>query len=88
MKCIYKATLSYCLKFRKNTESKNTKVVKSKKKKKKKKNPKEKKNNAFIKICSVQCVKNSKFIKQQEASGIKTPSIKIPNSFKTAWIYV
>ena len=57
-------------------------------KKKQKKKPKEKKNNAFIKICSVQCVKNSKFVKQQEASGIKTPSIKIPNSFKTAWIYV
>ena len=46
MKCIYKATLSYCLKFRKNTESKNTKVVKSKKKKtvvnKKKKKKKKK----------------------------------------------
>ena len=43
MKCIYKATLSYCLKFRKNTESKNTKVVKSKKKKKKNPERKEKK---------------------------------------------
>ena len=43
MKCIYKATLSYCLKFRKNTESKNTKVVKSKNKKKKKPEKKKKK---------------------------------------------
>ena len=38
--------------------------------------------------------KKSGFVKQQEASGIlsslgmKTRLIKIPNAFKTAWIYV
>ena len=35
--------LSYCLKFKKNTESKDRKVVKEKKRK----------NNGFIKMCSM-----------------------------------
>ena len=58
--------LSYCLKCRKNTESKNPKIGKTKNKK--------------IMLDSI----NSKFIKQQKASGllsslgIKTPSNKIP----------
>ena len=65
--------LHYCLKFRKNTESKNPKVAKTK--------------NGRIMLIS-KCVvcdsKKSKFIKEQEASGllsslgIKTPLSKIP----------
>ena len=65
--------LSYCLKCRKNTESKNPKVVKTK--------------NGRIMLlskCEVCDSKKSKFIKEQEASGllsslgIKTPLSKIP----------
>ena len=60
--------LSYCLKCRKNTESKNPKVARSK--------------NGRIMLlskCAVCDSKKSKFIKEQEASGllsslgIKTP---------------
>ena len=40
---IYKTMLLYCLKCRKNGEIKNPKVVRTRKRK----------NNAFIKICSV-----------------------------------
>ena len=63
----------YCLKCRKNTESKNTKVAKTK--------------NGRIMLlskCAVCDNKKSKFIKQQKASGllsslgIKTPLNKIP----------
>ena len=49
--------LSCCLKCRKNTESKNSKVVTRNK------------NNSFIKICSVLFFKEQ-FIKEQEASGL------------------
>ena len=65
--------LSYCLKYRKNTESKNPKVVRIK--------------NRTIMVllkCEVRDSKKSKFIKEQEASellsslGIKTPLSKIP----------
>ena len=62
--------LSYCLKCRKNTESKNSKVAR--------------KENGTIKLlskCAVCNSKKSKFIKQQEGSGllgIKTPLSKIP----------
>ena len=65
--------LYYCLKCRKNTASKNPKVAKTK--------------NGRIMLLSNFVVydrKKSKFLKQQEASGllsslgIKTPSIKIP----------
>ena len=64
--------LSYCLKCRKNTESKNPKVARSK--------------NGRIMLlskCAVCDSKKSKFIKEQEASGllsslgIKTPLSKI-----------
>ena len=64
--------LSYCLKCRNNTESKNPKVARTK--------------NGRIMLlskCAVCDSKNSKFIKQQEASGllsslgIKTPLSKI-----------
>ena len=64
--------LSYCLKCRKNTESKNPKVSRSK--------------NVRIMLlskCTVFDSKKLKFIKQQEASGllsnlgIKTPLSKI-----------
>ena len=65
--------LSYCLKCRKNTESKNPKVARTK--------------NGRIMLlskCAVCDSKKSKFIKQQEASGllsslgIKAPLSKIP----------
>ena len=65
--------LSYCLKCRKNTESKILKVAKTK--------------NGRIMLlskCGVCDSKKSKFIRQQEASGllsslrIKTPLNKIP----------
>ena len=65
--------LYYCLKFRKNTESKNPKVAKTK--------------NGRIMLlskCAVCDSKILKFIKAQEASGllsslgIKTPLSKIP----------
>ena len=65
--------LSYCLKCRKNTESKNPKVVKTK--------------NGRIMLfskCEVCDSKKSKFIKEQEGIGLlsslgkKTPLSKIP----------
>ena len=65
--------LSYYLKSRKNTESKNTKVPRAKHGRKK----------LFAK-CAVCDSKKSKLIKQQEASGllsssgIKSPLSKIP----------
>ena len=64
--------LSYCLKCKKNTESKNPNVARSK--------------NGRIMLlskCAMCNSKKSKFIKQQEASallsmlGIKTPLIKV-----------
>ena len=73
----------YCLKFRKNTESKDTNLVKTRKMKK-----------SLSSKCTACDRKKSGFVKQQEASGIlsslgmKTRLIKIPNAFKTAWIYV
>ena len=60
--------LSYCLKCRKNTESKNPKVARTK--------------NGRIMLlskCAVFYNKKSKFIKQKEASGILSSSgIKTP----------
>ena len=65
--------LSHCLKCRKNTESKNPKVARTK--------------NGRIMLlskCAMCDSKKSKFIKEQEASGllislgIKTPLSKIP----------
>ena len=51
--------LSYCLKCRKNIESKNTKVVRTK-------------NGRIVlsSICAVCNSKKSKFIKKQEAKGL------------------
>ena len=69
---IKKTILSYCLKCRKNTESKNPKVAKTK--------------NGRIMLlskCTVCDSKKSKFIKEQEDSGllsslgIKTPLSKV-----------
>ena len=66
--------LSYCLKCRKNTESKNPKVARKKKKK-----------NTALSKCAVYDNKKSKFIKQQEATGllsrlgIKTSLSNIPS---------
>ena len=63
----------YCLKCRKNTESKNPKVVSAKKWR-----------IILLSQWAVSDSKKSKFIKQQKASGLlnslerKTPSIKIP----------
>ena len=61
--------LSYCLKFKKNTESKNTKVIKTK--------------NREIMLLSKCTLCNSKkleFIKEQEARGLlsKLTGIKVP----------
>ena len=65
--------LSYCLKCRINTESKNPKVAKTKNRR-----------IMLLSKCAVCNSKKSKFIKEQEASGllsslrIKTPLSKIP----------
>ena len=65
--------LSYCLKCRKNTESKNPKIVKA-----------ENGRIMLLLSCEVCNSKNSRFIKEQEASrllsslGIKTPLSWIP----------
>ena len=65
--------LSYCLKCRKNKESKNTKVVRAKNER-----------IMLLSKCVVCNSKKSKFVKQQEPSGlfsslgIKTPLKKIP----------
>ena len=64
--------LSYCLKFRKNTESKNPKVVRTKNRR-----------IMLLSKCTVCDCKKSNFIKEQETSrllstsGIKTPLSKI-----------
>ena len=66
--------LSYCLKCRKNTKSKNPKVVKTKTEKKK----------TLLSKCEVCNIKKSKLFIGQEASGllsnlgIKTPLSKTP----------
>ena len=65
--------LSYCLKCRINTESKNPKFAKTKNRR-----------IMLLSKCAVCNSKKSKFIKEQEASGllsslrIKTPLSKIP----------
>ena len=65
--------LSYCLKCRKNKESKNAKVVRAKNER-----------IMLLSKCVVCNSKKSKFVKQQEPSGllsslgIKTPLNKIP----------
>ena len=65
--------LSYCLKCRKNKESKNTKVVRAKNER-----------IMLLSKCVVCNSKKSKFVKQQEPSGllsslgIKAPLNKIP----------
>ena len=70
---IYKTMLSYCLKCRKNTESKNPKAVRTKSDR-----------TMLLSKCKVCGSKKSKFIKEQQASGlvsslgIKTPLSKIP----------
>ena len=65
--------LSYCLKCRKNTQSKNPKLARTKNGR-----------TMLLSKCAVCDCKKSKFIKQQKASGllssleIKTPLSKIP----------
>ena len=65
--------LSYCLKCRKNTQSKNPKLARTKNGR-----------TMLLSKCAVCDSKKSKFIKQQKASGllssleIKTPLSKIP----------
>ena len=70
---MYKTMLSYCLKYRKNTETENPKVARTK--------------NGRIMLlskCAVCYSKKSKFLKKQEGSGllsslgIKTPLSKVP----------
>ena len=69
----YKTMLSYCLKCRKNRESKNPKAVRTKNGR-----------IMFLSKCVVCDSKKVKFIKEQEASGllsslgINTPLDKIP----------
>ena len=60
--------LSYCLKCRKNTESKNRKVVRTK-------------NGTlmFLSKCAVRYSKKSKFIREQEAIVLLS---KIKNTYK------
>ena len=66
---IYKTMFSYCLKCKKNTESKSTKVIT--------------KNNGlimFLSKCALRDSEKSKFIKEHEANrllGIRTPLSKI-----------
>ena len=65
--------LSYCLKFKKNTESINPKVLKTTNGK-----------TMILSKCSICGSKKSKFIKEQQAKGllnnlgIRTPLNKIP----------
>ena len=64
--------LSYCLKCKKNTESKNPKVAKTRNRR-----------IMLLSKCAVCSSKKSKFIKQQEASGILSNSeIKAPLKIK------
>ena len=64
--------LSYCLKCRKNTESKYRKVVQKKKRKKKGRM-------VLSSNCLVCCSKKSKFTKDQGASGLLSSlGINIP----------
>ena len=67
--------LSYCLKCRKNTESKNLKILKTKNGR-----------TMILSKCAVCYSKKAGFIKKKEASellsslGIKTPLSKIPSA--------
>ena len=64
--------LSYCLKCKKNTESKNPKVAKTRNRR-----------IMLLSKCAVCSSKKLKFIKQQEASGIlSTSEIKAPLKIK------
>ena len=66
---IYKTMFSYCLKCRKNTESKNPKVVRTK-------------NGIIMPLsrCAVCNSKKSKFFKEQEARGLSSNllGVKVP----------
>ena len=67
--------LTYCLKYRKNTESKNPKVVETKNWK-----------IMLLSKCTMWDSKKSKSIKEQEASRLLTSlGIKIPLN-KLAWV--
>ena len=65
---IYKAISSYCLKYRKNTESKNPKVLKAKNRR-----------IMLLSICNSNS-KKSKFIKEQQARGLLShlTGVKVP----------
>ena len=66
---VYKSILSYCLKFRKNVESKNRKGVKTKNRRA-----------MLLSKCSVCNSKKSKFLKEQEARGLLSNllGVKVP----------
>ena len=68
--------LSYCLKCRKNTESKNPKVVRTKSGR-----------IMLLSKCAVGNSKKSKFIKEQEAKGLlgKLLGAKIPFYIQCLW---
>ena len=69
----YKTMISYCLKFQKNSESINPRISKTSNNK-----------TMLLSKCAICGSKKSKFVKEQEASGlssslgIKTPLSKIP----------
>ena len=69
--------LFYCLRCRKNTESKNANAAKKKKKKKKeRKKRKEKTGKVMVSSSFAVCgSKNLRFIKEQKASGIIGSSV-------------
>ena len=56
--CKYKATLSFCLKCKKNTENINPRVSKNSNNK-----------TMVLSKCTICASKNSRFIKEQEANG-------------------
>ena len=65
---MYKNFLPYCLKYRKNTESKNPKVVRTKTRK------------MLLSKYEVCDSKKSKLIKEREASGLlSSPGINAPS---------
>ena len=66
----YKTVLCYCMKFRKNTKSKNPEIVKAK-------------NGRIMALsrCAVCKYKKSKFIEEQEATGLLS-SLKITTSLR------
>ena len=66
---MYKTILYYCLECRKNTESKNSKVVRTKNER-----------TMLLSKCAVCNSKKSKFLKEQEAKGLLSKLTGISDS--------